>query len=234
MTVGGLLAQQPCFLPSPGAGLHRDLNITDTNCTTRCCITAGKSLPRCKLDHSHMLFQMTESQNSPGWKKPWKIDHLVQPFTGKGALMWFSSICSAAYLKPLVMTLPHPWAGCRTRHFGWNNKKLEKWNNSKWMCECCSGTRCGRSSVAACKQAERPARFPLPTAWQWAKHCCTAAGRHLQPAPAVLRPLQKWVVRPPGDDLPQPALGGVSSTKRKGCKKILIPQGSKYQEINWI
>lgn len=48
MTVGGLLAQPPCFLPSPGAGLPRDLNIIDTNCTTRSCVTAGKSLPRCK------------------------------------------------------------------------------------------------------------------------------------------------------------------------------------------
>lgn len=31
MTVGGLLAQPPRFLPFPGAGLPRDLNITDTN-----------------------------------------------------------------------------------------------------------------------------------------------------------------------------------------------------------
>lgn len=35
MTVSGLLLQPPCFLPSPGTGLPRDLNITDTNYATR-------------------------------------------------------------------------------------------------------------------------------------------------------------------------------------------------------
>lgn len=51
MTVSGLLLRPPYFLPSPGTGLPRDLNITDTNYTTRSFITAGKSLLRCKLDH---------------------------------------------------------------------------------------------------------------------------------------------------------------------------------------
>ena len=63
MTVCGLLAQPPRFLLSPGSGFPRDLNITDTNCTTRSSVTAGESLPRCKQDHRWMLFQTVESQN---------------------------------------------------------------------------------------------------------------------------------------------------------------------------
>lgn len=64
MTVSGLLLQPLCFLPSPGTGLPRDLNITDTNYTTRSFITAGKSLLIGKLDHRWLLFLMVESQNS--------------------------------------------------------------------------------------------------------------------------------------------------------------------------
>lgn len=57
MTVSRLLLQPPCFLPSPDAGLPKDLNITDTNYTIMSFITAGKSLLICKLTTDGCCFK---------------------------------------------------------------------------------------------------------------------------------------------------------------------------------
>lgn len=57
MTVSRLLLQPPCFLPSPDAGLPKDLKITDTNYTIMSFITAGKSLLICKLTTDGCCFK---------------------------------------------------------------------------------------------------------------------------------------------------------------------------------
>lgn len=57
MTVSRLLLQPPCFLPSPDAGLPKDLKITDTNYTIMSFIAAGKSLLICKLTTDGCCFK---------------------------------------------------------------------------------------------------------------------------------------------------------------------------------
>lgn len=238
VAVGSLLAQPPSFLPSHGAGFPRNLSITDTDYTTRSCITAGKSLPDASwTTDGWTLFQKVESQNHcSGWMQSWKI--IWSNLSQERKHIWdYLARCAVTYWKPLVWGLYHV-PGENVERDTWG-ETTRNWRTGLTVSGCLRAVLVQDVGDCQSEQAgeERPAGFPCQ---QHSKEHNTAVP--LQMAIPARESNVEAIAEGSGETswawpallCPERGVPDLCHTESKGCKEVLIPWGSNYQETNII